>query len=129
MHTAYDLRQLLKLPLHIESIKAFGDNLLVGTKQGHLLMYTIKFSDGALMNGSISSHNISTQNSADIQVQLLRSNKYFSKKPIIKLDVVPEFYILVALSGDGSITVHDMDPAVTNFPVTVSYTHLRAHET
>ena len=120
MHTAYDLRQLLKLPLHIESIKAFGDNLLVGTKQGHLLMYTIKFSDGALMNGSISSHNISTQNSADIQVQLLRSNKYFSKKPIIKLDVVPEFYILVALSGDGSITVHDMDPAVTNFPVITS---------
>ena len=35
MHTAYSLTQLLKLPLTIESIKAFGDNLLVGTKQGH----------------------------------------------------------------------------------------------
>ena len=97
MHTAYTLRQLLKLPLHIESIRAFGDHLLVGTRQGHLLMYTIKFADGAILNGTLSSRDGASKNSTDIQVQLLRSNKYFSKKPIIKLDVVPEFYILVAL--------------------------------
>ena len=125
MHTAYTLRQLLKLPLHIESIRAFGDHLLVGTKQGHLLMYTIKFADGALLNGSLSSRDTTSQHSSDIQVQLLRSNKYFSKKPIIKLDVVPEFSILVALSGDGNITVHDMDPAVTNFPVITSVAKAR----
>ena len=104
MHTAYSVNQLLKLPLHIESVKAFGDHLLVGTRQGHLLMYTIKFASS----------------SSDIQVQLLRSNKHFSRRPIIKLDVVPEFSILVALSNDGNVTIHDMDPAVTNFPVITS---------
>ena len=129
MHTAYTLGQLLKLPLTIESIKAFGDNLLVGTKQGHLLMYTVKFSDGANLNGTISSRDGASKNSADIQVQLLRSNKYFSKRAIIKLDVVPEFYILVALSADGNITVHDMDPAVTNFPVISSVSKAKGAST
>ena len=129
MHTAYTLRQLVKLPLTIESIKAFGDNLLVGTKQGHLLMYTVKFSDGANLNGTISSRDGASKNSADIEVQLLRSNKYFSKRAIIKLDVVPEFFILVALSADGNITVHDMDPAVTNFPVISSVSKAKGAST
>ena len=129
MHSAYTLGQLLKLPLTIESIKAFGDNLLVGTRQGHLLMYTVKFSDGANLNGTISSRDGASKNSTDIQVQLLRSNKYFSKKAIIKLDVVPEFYILVALSSDGNITVHDMDPAVTNFPVISSVSKAKGAST
>ena len=34
----------------------------------------------------------------DPQVQLLRSNKYFSKKPITQLAAVPELSILVALT-------------------------------
>jgi len=38
MHAAYAVHQLLKLPLTVESLVAFQDNLLVGTKQGHLLM-------------------------------------------------------------------------------------------
>ena len=66
MHSAYTLGQLLKLPLTIESIKAFGDNLLVGTRQGHLLMYTVKFSDGANLNGTISSRDGASKNSTDI---------------------------------------------------------------
>ena len=51
-----------------------------------------------------------------VRVQLLRSNKSFSKKAIVQLDVVPEFSILVALS-DSVITVHDIDLSVTSFPV------------
>lgn len=43
MHEAYSLGSLLKLPHAIQSMSAFGDFLLVGTKQGHLLMYSIKF--------------------------------------------------------------------------------------
>lgn len=60
-----------------------GDNLLVGTRQGHLLMYkvTTRYGD--------SKH----------EVQLLRYNKNFSKKPIQQLEVVPEYEILVRLSG------------------------------
>ena len=44
-------------------------------------------------------------------------------KPIIKLDVVPEFSILVALSSDGNITVHDIDPAVVNFPIIIEISY------
>ena len=42
MHTAYRVHQLLKLPLTIEYIRAFDDSLLVGTREGHLLMYSVK---------------------------------------------------------------------------------------
>ncbi len=102
MHTAFKVSQLLKLPLAIESIKGLGDHLFVGTKQGHLLMYSVSF------NGS------SEENA--VQVQLLRSNKNFSKKSILQLEAVSEYSILVALS-DYTITVHDIDLSVTNFPV------------
>ena len=94
MHDAYTIKQLLKLPLVIESLASFDDYLLVGTKQGHLLMYTTK---------------------GNQEVQLLRSNKYFSKKPILQIQGIPEFSILVALS-DNIVSVHDIDLAVTNFP-------------
>lgn len=55
----------------------------MGTRQGHLLMYkvTTRYGD--------SKH----------EVQLLRYNKNFSKKPIQQLEVVPEYEILVRLSG------------------------------
>lgn len=42
MHTAYSVHRLLKLPLTVESLVSFDDNLLVGTRQGHLLMYSVK---------------------------------------------------------------------------------------
>jgi hypothetical protein len=92
-------------------------------------MYTIKFADGAILNGTLSSRDGAAKSSTDIQVQLLRSNKYFSKKPIMKLDVVPELNLLVALSGDGNITVHDIHPAVTNFPIITSVSRARPAST
>ncbi|KAJ9588748.1 hypothetical protein L9F63_017952, partial [Diploptera punctata] len=74
------------------------DNLLVGTRQGHLLMYSVAFRDG--------------EQKPD--VQLLRYNKNFSKKPIQQLAVVPEYQLLISLS-DSVIGVHDM--TVINFPL------------
>jgi len=98
MHDAYEAKQILKLPLQIEALTSHGDQLFVGTKQGHLLMYSVTFGVAG-----------------DPQVQLLRSNKYFSKKPIMQLAVVPEYSILVALT-ENQVSVHDIDMAVTNFP-------------
>ena len=66
-------------------------------------------------------------------VQLLRSNKNFSKKPVTQISVVPEDEILVTIR-EGCVSVHDIsetkyvrkvemtvfcfaDPAVTNFPL------------
>ena len=97
VHDAYEASQLLKLPLNIECLEAFDDNLVVGTKQGHLLMYAV--------------------NNANNAPQLLRTNKFFSKKPIIQLKAVPEFAILIALTADAVVSVHDMDLAASNFPV------------
>ena len=107
MHTAYKVSQLIKLPLTIVSIKTTGDHLLVGTKQGHLFMYSVLGQD--LQDDDES-------NDSDIRAQLLTSNKNFSKKPIVQLDVVPEYSILVALT-DSVISVHDIDQSVRCFPV------------
>lgn len=67
------------------------DLLLVGTHQGHLLMYSILQGPGG--DGQVSS-------SSKCEVHLLRSNKYFAKKPIQQLAVVPEHQILISLSGN-----------------------------
>lgn len=99
MHDAYEATPVIeKLPLSIESITTCDDNLLIGTKQGHLLMYSVSPARGE----------------EKFEVHLVRSNKYFSKKPILQLVAVPELQILVCLS-DGIVTVHDM--AVFNFPL------------
>jgi len=39
------------------------------------------------------------QTGSRCKVHLLRSNKYFAKKPILQLAVVPEHQILISLSG------------------------------
>ena len=62
-----------------------GDTLLVGTKQGHLLVYTVRASQG--------------RSDVKFDVSLERSNKSFAKKPIMQLAVVPEYHILISLSG------------------------------
>ena len=54
-------------------------NLVVGTRQGHLLMYSVG------------------ESGAD--VQLLRSNKNFSRKPITQVAVVPHHQIIISLAG------------------------------
>lgn len=100
MHDAYNLYQLLKLTVQIESIAAFGkhfdlktktpqcqsvldDYLFVGTRIGHLLIYSVTKKVGGVKH----------------DVQLLCYNKNFSKKPVQQLDVIPAYEVLVSLSG------------------------------
>lgn len=58
------------------------DNLLIGTREGHLLMYNVPpvFDD---------SHKL----------ELLRHSKNFNKKRINQIDVVPEYNLLIILTG------------------------------
>lgn len=58
------------------------ENLLVGTRQGHLLMYRV----------------VAT-NEEKHDVELMRYNKSFSKKAIQQLEVIPEYHLLVSLTG------------------------------
>ena len=69
------------------------EHLLVGTQQGHLLMYSV------LQGASNSSNPNDNSLGSRCEVHLLRSNKYFAKKPIQQLAVVPEHQILISLSG------------------------------
>lgn len=47
MHDAFEPVLILeKLPLQIECLAAWGEWLLVGTKQGHLLLYRVKKEQG-----------------------------------------------------------------------------------
>lgn len=57
--------------------------LLVGTRQGHLLMYSV----------------VPRLSDQKYDVQLMRYNKTFSKKPIVQLEVIPEEQLLVSLTG------------------------------
>lgn len=102
MHDAYEVIPILeKLPLQIESITAYDENLVVGTRQGHLLMYSV------------------TQH---WNVSILRSNKNFSRKPIVQVAVVPEHQIIVSLS-DNVISVHDL--TVYNLPLLCTVTQTK----
>ncbi|XP_059173340.1 vam6/Vps39-like protein [Physella acuta] len=93
-HDAFEPAPILeKLPLVIESIACFESTLLVGTKQGVLLLYKVQKNKG--------------RGDSKFEVVLDRSNKSFSKKPITQLAAVPELYILISLS-DNVISVHDL---------------------
>lgn len=77
----------------------FADNnVLLGTRQGHLLMYAVEKS--------------ATESKMDLQ--LLQYDKNFSKKPITQIDVIPEYQLLFSLT-DGLVSIHDI--ARHNFPV------------
>lgn len=72
--------------------------MLLGTRQGHLLMYAVE------------------QNTTDnkMDLQLLQYDKNFSKKPITQIDVIPEHHLLFSLT-DGFVSIHNI--AEHNFPV------------
>ena len=63
------------------------DNLLVGTRQGHLFMYSL------------------VKNDDKCEVQLMRYNKSFSKKAVQQLEVIPDYHLLVSLTGKCSTSV------------------------
>lgn len=90
MHDAYEATAILKLTVQIESIAAYDDNLLIGTREGHLLMY-----------------NVPSKSDDHHKLELLGHNKNFNKKRILQVDVVPEYNLLVLLT-DNIICIHDL---------------------
>lgn len=99
MHDAFEHAVILeKLPLQIECIATFGDSLLVGTRQGHLLLYSVK--DGSGDN--------------KFEVELRSSNKLFSKKAIAQLAVVEQLNLLISLS-DSVVSVHNLETFALKF--------------
>ncbi|XP_039248093.2 vam6/Vps39-like protein [Styela clava] len=122
MHDAYIYLPVLKsLPLAIECIACWGEEklfkqnrfsindgdvsendnsapdlpkatLLVGTKPGHLLVYSVE-------------HNPNVHNRAEVKLE--RSNRTFSKKPIQQLFVCVELKLILSLS-DSMVSVHDL---------------------
>ncbi|GFR11295.1 hypothetical protein TNCT_648011 [Trichonephila clavata] len=100
MHEAYEIIPIVqKLPpgLSIETISAYDDYLLVGTKSGTLLLYQLvpSVKPGA------------KPGSPHYEVKLLKSNKAFSKKSITQLQVIPEFQMLICLA-DSIVTAFDL---------------------
>lgn len=92
MTEAYKKHPPLKIQMQIESIAAFDDNVILGTRQGVLLMYSIK----------------SNPREQKTDFQLLQYNKTFSKKPIMQLEVVRDLKILFSLS-DNIVSVNDVN--------------------
>ncbi|KAH9489099.1 Vam6/Vps39-like protein [Bulinus truncatus] len=96
-HDAYEAVPILdKLPLTIESIACYESTLLVGTKQGVLLLYKV-----------IKQRSRGASGETKFDINLDRSNKSFAKKPITQLAAIPELFILISLS-DNVISVHDL---------------------
>ncbi|XP_034941831.1 vam6/Vps39-like protein [Chelonus insularis] len=91
MHDAYEASPILKLTVQIESMAAYDDNLLIGTREGHLLIY-----------------NVPLKSNEYGKLELLRYSKHFSKKRILQVDVVPEYNLLILLTDD-IICVHDLN--------------------
>ncbi|XP_053207667.1 vam6/Vps39-like protein isoform X2 [Panonychus citri] len=94
----YRTTSILKnYPLDIECMHAYGDHLLVGTKQGNLLLFKLI---------------LKPTKELKFDVHLLRANKAFSKKPIIQVAGVPEFHLIISLY-DNLVNVHDLDKVVS----------------
>lgn len=103
MYDAYTVIPVLKkIPVVIESAAAYDDKLLIGTKQGNLLVYTL-----------------SARGTADdlkFDVNLETSNRSFAKKPIVQLEAVPELNLLISLS-DNMINVHNLNLQTNTPPI------------
>lgn len=93
MHEAYEVVNVLdKLPRQIESIACHNESLFIGTKEGHLIVYLVRKT---------------SKDAAKFDTTVDRTNKSFSKKPVVQLEVIPEYHILISLS-DGVVSVHDL---------------------
>jgi len=61
--------------------------LLIGTKDGHLLVYSVHNTVGRVDNS--------------FEINLDRSNKSFAKSKILQMEVVTEYHLLVSISGES----------------------------
>ncbi|XP_035774752.1 vam6/Vps39-like protein isoform X2 [Anopheles albimanus] len=90
MHEAYIVYPPEKISVQIESMIGFENKLILGTRQGHLLMYSFELNS----------------ETGKLDLQLLQYDKNFSKKPITQVDVLPEYKLLFSLT-DGLLNVND----------------------
>lgn len=112
MHEAYVVFPPATITVHIECITSNGklpksnllsvlltvydsicsdNNVILGTRQGHLLMYEV---------------DLNTSDSR-MELTLRRYDKNFSKKPILQVEVIPEYNLLFSLS-DTVVSVNDI---------------------
>ncbi|XP_058809181.1 vam6/Vps39-like protein [Phymastichus coffea] len=101
MHDAYEALLMLKLGVQIESMTAYDDYLLIGTREGHLLMY------------NVASNSNDPKNNENKNPSLYRYSKNFSKKRIVQMAVVPEYNLLLLLT-DNILCIHDLNSANLN---------------
>ncbi|OQR67629.1 vam6/Vps39 protein-like [Tropilaelaps mercedesae] len=97
MYKAYSLESVLQNLPHTFSIECAAvhkDTLLVGTKQGQLATFrvTVPYTPNA---------------EGPLDVQLIKTDKSFSKKPINQLVVVEDHDLLISLS-DQTVNVHSI---------------------
>ncbi|KAH9637625.1 hypothetical protein HF086_007339 [Spodoptera exigua] len=102
MHEAYEISHLLNATVQIEAIAAYDNNLLLGTRQGHLLMYSLSQTNG----------------NQKYELQLLRYCKNFSKKPIQQIEVIPEENLLLCLT-DNVLSTYNINGV--NFPLVKTF--------
>ncbi|CAK9806752.1 Vam6/Vps39-like protein [Anthophora plagiata] len=97
MHDAYIETSILSITIQIESIAAYDDNLLVGTREGHLLLY-----------------NVPSVLDDNYKLELLRYSRRFHRKRVTQIDVVPEYNLLIILADN---IVYVLDLKTQNFPI------------
>ncbi|XP_037947874.1 vam6/Vps39-like protein [Teleopsis dalmanni] len=93
MHQAYNVYSILKQGVHIESIAAFDNNVILGTRSGQLIMYSVDD------NGA---------------VDMSMFNKNFSKKAISQMEVISSEHLLFVLT-DNIIHACDISHHEFNF--------------
>ncbi|XP_017034400.1 vam6/Vps39-like protein [Drosophila kikkawai] len=93
MHQAYSVHSILKQGVQIESIAAYGNHVILGTRSGQLIMYSVDEVAG---------------------VDMRMFNKNFSRKPITQMEVTVEENLLFVLT-DSLVQVCDISRIESNF--------------
>ena len=97
-HTAFEVHSVIEnIPIKIESFAAWGNNLLVGTSDGVLLVYSVSYTPLK-----------EAQNTKKLfSATLTNSKKSFAKGAISQLSAIPEIGLLVSLA-DGCVRLHSL---------------------
>ncbi|XP_068156071.1 vam6/Vps39-like protein [Drosophila tropicalis] len=93
MHQAYQVHSILKQVVQIESLAAYGNNVILGTRSGQIIMYSVDEKAG---------------------VDMRMFNKNFSRKPITQMEVIEEEKLLFVLT-DQMIHVCDLSRMESSF--------------
>ncbi|KAH8382910.1 hypothetical protein KR009_005771 [Drosophila setifemur] len=93
MHQAYEVHSILKQGVQIESIAAYDNHVILGTRSGQLIMYSVD-----------------EQNEVDMRM----FNKNFSRKPITQMEVIAAENLLFVLT-DNLVQVCDISRIESNF--------------